>query len=639
MSWYIFKEEDIRQVEKILIKWGTFCLERRKILENFNDNIEVQACPWSWKTTLLVAKIFLLAQKIDFKKESVCILTHTNVAVDEIKEKIKKSREKWDIDKTFLDNIEKILKYPNYIWTLQSFIDKYLAIPWYLKEYGKRPNTIDDDYSNAYLKRSFFNLLENKTRKYISQKTFNPPTYDYNKGLEKFLWTQYNIIEKNLIFNTTISWRINLTNPNNDKYKEILSIFEDKIKNSGVITFQEANLFALEYLNKNNITIRKLLQNRYKFVFLDEIQDTQWIHIEILNILFSYGKSIIQWFWDKNQSILENNPDNIEFNLFSKEEKISSSRRLSKEIANTVWKCSINPIELEWIEERNIPVYYFKYKNWEENKLIEFFSQKIDEFSLNNTWNIFKAIWWTHDWIQKFKPDYQWKIIKRKEKFIDYFSIKSKDTFSKLWFKPYKDEIIEWIVRWINISKITYWWKWFSKALFITYLKENQMDFYYDLLSKIYYCICDIVNCTFSHWCNSYNNLIELLKDFEIDSKKILLTEDFFKNWATLNISSQSWITNSVSIEFNTIHWIKWETHTWTLLLDMKALSSESNFRILEYIDDDSCKEWIWANKEKSIKLFYVWITRATHLLVIWFNEDLNSHDFSSINWDNVYPK
>jgi len=31
-----------------------------------------------------------LAQTIDFSKESICVLTHTNVAIDEIKKKIKK---------------------------------------------------------------------------------------------------------------------------------------------------------------------------------------------------------------------------------------------------------------------------------------------------------------------------------------------------------------------------------------------------------------------------------------------------------------------------------------------------------------------------------------------------------------------
>jgi hypothetical protein len=31
-----------------------------------------------------------LAQTLDFSKDSVCVLTHTNVAVEEIKRKIKK---------------------------------------------------------------------------------------------------------------------------------------------------------------------------------------------------------------------------------------------------------------------------------------------------------------------------------------------------------------------------------------------------------------------------------------------------------------------------------------------------------------------------------------------------------------------
>ena len=54
-----------------------------------------------------MAKLFLLAQKIDFEKESVCILTHTNVAINEIKKRLKKARQNHSIEKNFLYNIAK----------------------------------------------------------------------------------------------------------------------------------------------------------------------------------------------------------------------------------------------------------------------------------------------------------------------------------------------------------------------------------------------------------------------------------------------------------------------------------------------------------------------------------------------------
>ncbi|WP_409193295.1 hypothetical protein, partial [Clostridium perfringens] len=56
---------------------------------------------------------------------------HTNVAIDEIKSKL---GEKSDI----------LFKYPNYFGTIQNFIDKYLAIPYFKREMDEHVKSIDD---------------------------------------------------------------------------------------------------------------------------------------------------------------------------------------------------------------------------------------------------------------------------------------------------------------------------------------------------------------------------------------------------------------------------------------------------------------------------------------------------------------
>lgn len=643
MSRYTFGEEEIMQVEKILINWNRFCDQRRKILENFDDNIEVQACPWSWKTTLLVAKIFLLAQKIDFSKESICILTHTNVAVDEIKKKIKVARDDWMADNDFLINVERCLKYPNYIWTLQSFIDKYLAIPWYIKKFWKRPNRIDDDYSIWFIKKWFHSTIDSKTRNYISQKGFIPPIkYDYPKGLEKFLWVKLNPINNELEFKTTQSWVINLANKTNDKYIDILKLFREKIAGSWLLTFDEANLFAKDYLEKHNLILRKFIQRRFSVVFLDEIQDTQWIHIEILNTLFYNSSNLIQWFWDKNQAILENNEAWILFTIFNKNEPLDSSRRLSIEIANSIQNCAIIPQALEWIESKWIPIYFYLYTDSEKENLINFYKQKIIEHNLHIIENwIFKIIGRTHDWIKEYNSNYIWKEKKKKDNFIDYFKKIDIKTFKKDGFKLYKDEILEWIVRWLNILKIKNWEKWFTKVTFVEYIKKNDIPLYSELLLKIYLWSTEIINNTFSYT-DKLSEIKTLLWKIEISDKKLNLEDDYFKNWATpLNPIQQENREEEINIDliFDTIHWVKWETHTWTLLLDIKAFTHETNNRILEYIENSNHKSTEWSTIQDSIKLYYVWITRATHLLVIWLNKSLGkATDFSSIqNKPNIH--
>jgi hypothetical protein len=112
-------EQDILDVEKKLsLKFDDGSKEFIKC----SVTKDIQACPGAGKTTSLVAKLDILASKMPFPdKSGILVLTHTNVAVDEIKRKLG-------------HNGSKILGYPNHVGTFQSFINKYLAIPMY----GKR---------------------------------------------------------------------------------------------------------------------------------------------------------------------------------------------------------------------------------------------------------------------------------------------------------------------------------------------------------------------------------------------------------------------------------------------------------------------------------------------------------------------
>ena len=77
---------------------------------------DVAACPGSGKTTVLLAKLKLLADRMPLENGAgVCVLSHTNVAVDEIRNRLS-------------EYADKLLGYPNYIGTIQSFVDKFVTI-------------------------------------------------------------------------------------------------------------------------------------------------------------------------------------------------------------------------------------------------------------------------------------------------------------------------------------------------------------------------------------------------------------------------------------------------------------------------------------------------------------------------------
>ena len=134
-------DDEIEKVYEILFnKEGNFEGEKQKIIKSF-ESCCIEAVPGSGKTTTLVAKLMILAEKLNKGnyEKGICILTHTNIGIDIIKEKLGM---KGDV----------LFRYPNFVGTLQSFIDNYLAIPCYKKKYRRKVDIIDND------KAIFYNL-------------------------------------------------------------------------------------------------------------------------------------------------------------------------------------------------------------------------------------------------------------------------------------------------------------------------------------------------------------------------------------------------------------------------------------------------------------------------------------------------
>ncbi len=126
-------DAEIDSVEKILLPAGSFFNDERREFIRHLKSRDVIACPGSGKTTTLLAKILLLASKMPFKgNRGICVLTHTNVAIDEVKAKLG-------------NNSHHLFQHPNFFGTIQSFVNRFLAIPGYKQEFGKPLQCIDSE--------------------------------------------------------------------------------------------------------------------------------------------------------------------------------------------------------------------------------------------------------------------------------------------------------------------------------------------------------------------------------------------------------------------------------------------------------------------------------------------------------------
>ena len=136
-------QEEINIAEKILLpssqSFGTEEGERVQIIKDISNSCHVVACPGSGKTTVLLAKLLILAERMPFENnQGICVLTHTNVAIDEIKRKSGTAG-------------DKLFQYPNFFGTIQSFVDKYLAKQALIKFYNSVPSIIDSDVADKKL--------------------------------------------------------------------------------------------------------------------------------------------------------------------------------------------------------------------------------------------------------------------------------------------------------------------------------------------------------------------------------------------------------------------------------------------------------------------------------------------------------
>ena len=137
-------EGDIAYAEKLLLPAGKSFDDERRAFIRCMDSRDVIACPGSGKTTALLAKILVLAKKMPFEdNRGICVLTHTNVAINEIKQKADHAA------------ADALFRYPNFFGTIQGFVDQFLTLPSYRSEFQKPIVVIDNNRFFSELERLY----------------------------------------------------------------------------------------------------------------------------------------------------------------------------------------------------------------------------------------------------------------------------------------------------------------------------------------------------------------------------------------------------------------------------------------------------------------------------------------------------
>jgi len=281
--------------------------ERRSALLE-NGSRDFNAVPGSGKTSLLAAKLLLLARKWPHARRGICVLSHTNVARDEI------SRRLADAAEGAL-----LLSYPHYIGTIHGFVNQFFAMPM-LRSLGQKVDVIDDlvfaDKAKSLLQLGQFAGL----RVYLEKQR-------NGEGICTTLFYRTAELEVQIESGS-------LPAAHTASYKSLVSL-KKLLTKAGI--FRHRDMFAYADLAlKTCPHLVDVVHRRFPMVFIDEMQDTSWDQESFLNRIFD-SKSVMQRFGDIDQKILSDE-ENVDLLTFPRDGHgcVSTSKRFGTAIADAV---------------------------------------------------------------------------------------------------------------------------------------------------------------------------------------------------------------------------------------------------------------------------------------------------------------
>lgn len=602
----VISDEDIEWIKTIMpdIEFDE-C--RVNILKNMSGT-DVHACPGSGKTTLLVAKLAILAKKWNEEGRGICVLSHTNVAREEIQERLGTS----DVGK-------KLLSYPHFIGTFQSFMDTFISIP-ILRSCGIPVNIVDTEF--------------------VTEHRWNNI---YAKG-----WLERNGKDKKICDPVKLPYEFNVScSKTSTTYKALIKVTMDSRKR-GEFTFNEMEMYSFYGLEKKPI-IREIFQQRFPIMFIDEAQDTKKEIWDLINRLYERAPENVfyQAYGDSNQAIFNSYERMEEVNVFPRDgclEMLNSKRFVESiaELSNGVALDKRKMLgEAKELSKTNPKHTIFLFKHGQEAKVLQKYVELIlqtfsDDVILKYKKYGCHVLGMVHKLDDKeneiavrlsnYYPEYNPETKKTAPtQLIDYFYIAEEQLCKTGEFAKKVDWICKGILKLIKISQkkeMKY-----SNSAFRTMVGNMPSNYVRENLLVI----CDMDYSSPKAWNKILECIYEAFGDF-INIEK-MKTEKFVEWKGTVEKEGQEFddkSTNkvmykddasgrSVELQFGSIHSSKGRTHLATLILETKYYEYNLS-SILPWLAGKKGK--LGQRNKQRLKCQYVAMTRAKGLICLAMLED-----------------
>ncbi len=238
--------------------------------------IVLNACPGSGKTTAVAFKLTQLTQECEVNYGAfagIACLSFTNVAKQEIGSK-------------YQEISGQILGYPHTLSTIDSFINRYITLPYYylLKKGTDRP------------------LILNKVTFLDSMKLGN-----FKNKQGKPLRYSYPPSEIKIEADNSYSWKGKKAKPDivdEQTFNNYCKVYKKWQSDHGYLDNDDSSCIACHLLSKYPAIASNLVK-RFPYLIIDEAQDTSEIQYHIFDCLIKAGLANIELVGDPSQSLYE----------------------------------------------------------------------------------------------------------------------------------------------------------------------------------------------------------------------------------------------------------------------------------------------------------------------------------------------
>jgi hypothetical protein len=426
----------------------------------------------------------------------------------------------------------------------------------------------------------------------------------------------------------------------------------DILKNEEVLHFDDA-YFLANLSVKKNPKIVSLLQKRFHFVFVDEMQDMDTHQHDLLeDIYFVRGTStsVFQRIGDINQAIYNGNSIHIN-DIWGHREKtlqIKGSHRINNKLAPIIQRFGLTDYQIEGLKrnddytEIDIKPHILVFDDSTKENVIPKFTEIIRQLQLEKkiptpAKNKFMAVAWRKEHPDNDKlglADY-WKdysVLRTKTK-IDHKVLKNYLLFydkTKKTLESIRKQILNALLKILRLENVldednrVY-----SKRKLLNTLKKDHFNEYENLKLLIYQwsisCINDKIELVYSS-IKEYAPIFLALFDKSINNSQTFIDGESDVSIEQIEGIEKSNIyeNDNIKIEIGTVHSAKGQTHTATMYLETFYERGYGNYESErlrnQFLGEDLIrtipKLTTGVDKVKqSAKMVYVGFSRPTHLL------------------------